>query len=141
MVQFWKRSDFMFSLTRDKIRYKECLDILHTFTRDIVEKRRAALANGNNNFDDIWNDEGIGRKKKMTLLDVLLKSTINGHPLSNEDIAEEVDTFMFGGHDTVTSATCFTLYFLSQNGEVQQKVYEEVMIVVGNDLNDFPSYN
>lgn len=34
--------------------------------------------------------------KKMALLDILLKSSVDGQPLSNEDIREEVDTFMFG---------------------------------------------
>lgn len=31
----------------------------------------------------------------MVFMDVLLKSTIDGKPLTNSDIREEVDTFMF----------------------------------------------
>lgn len=142
-MRLWKRNEFLFSLTKNKLRYDECVKILHTFTRDIVEKRRAAIANDTHNDDNnVSNGENeIGIKKKMALLDVLLKSTINGQPLSNADIVEEVDTFMFEGHDTVTAATCFSLYLLSQNIEAQQKVYEEVMKIVGDDLSIFPSYS
>lgn len=36
-----------------------------------------------------------GIRGKMALLDVLLMSSIDGVPLSDDDIQEEVDTFMF----------------------------------------------
>lgn len=66
----------------------------------------------------------------MALLDVLLQSTIDGRPLTNEDIREEVDTFMFEGHDTTTSAICFALYAISNHPEVQAKIYKEIVEVV-----------
>lgn len=37
----------------------------------------------------------IGIKKKMAFLDLLLLSRINGEPLSDISIREEVDTFLF----------------------------------------------
>lgn len=41
-------------------------------------------------------EDNYGQKKKIAFLDVLLQSTDNnGYPLSNFDIREEVDTFMF----------------------------------------------
>lgn len=48
---------------------------------------------------------------------------------------------MFEGHDTVTSALTFGLYALSQDREAQQKVYEEIVGIVGDDLNVYPTYN
>ena len=69
----------------------------------------------------------------MAFLDVLLQSTVDGKTLTNEDIREEVDTFMFEGHDTTTSGISHTLYLLARHPEVQQKVFEEILEVVGSD--------
>lgn len=95
-MKFWQRNDFLFSFTESKKRYDQCLKILHTFTREIVEKRRETILNdegaGEVNYLD---DDDVGLKRKLALLDVLLKATVDGKPLTNSEIAEEVDTFMF----------------------------------------------
>lgn len=75
----------------------------------------------------------MGIKKRMAFLDVLLQSTVNNKPLTNEDIREEVDTFMFEGHDTTTSGISHTLYLLARHPQVQQKVFEEILEVIGSD--------
>lgn len=75
----------------------------------------------------------MNAKKRMAFLDVLLQSTINGAPLSNEDIREEVDTFMFEGHDTTTSGIAFALYLIARHREVQNKLVEEIKHVLGTD--------
>lgn len=67
-------------------------------------------------------------------MDVLLQATTpEGKPLSNEDIREEVETFMFEGHDTTTSGISFTLYMISRHPEVQQKIFDEIRQVIGDD--------
>ena len=58
--------------------------------RDIVEKEEKIMKT-NNDYDD------VGIKKKMALLDVLLGAKVDGKPLTDAEIAEEVDTFMFEG--------------------------------------------
>lgn len=75
----------------------------------------------------------IGSKKRMALLDVLLQSTVAGSALSNKDIREEVDTFMFEGHDTTTSGISHTLYLISRHPEVQNKLFQEIREVIGDD--------
>lgn len=142
IMNFWQRNKFAFSFLDASKRHDKSLQILHTFTREIVEKRRETIINdagaGEVSYLD---DDSVGMKKKQALLDVLLKATVDGKPLTNAEIAEEVDTFMFEGHDTVTSAVCFGLYMLAQNPAAQQKVYEEVMGIVGDDLNIYPTFN
>lgn len=48
---------------------------------------------------------------------------------------------MFEGHDTTTSAVAFTFYHLSRNQEVQQKVLDEIVAVLGaSDKNSYLDY-
>lgn len=75
----------------------------------------------------------MGFKKRLTFLDMLLQTTIDGQPLSNKAIQEEVDTFIFGGHDTIGSALSFILYTLAQHPQEQQKVFEEIFNITGAD--------
>lgn len=82
-----------------------------------------------------------GHKKRMALLDILLSTLIDGQPLSDKDIREEVDTFMFEGHDTTKSGIGFTLYSLSRHPEVQEKVYQELNEIIGTDIEGPLTYN
>lgn len=130
------RIEFLFKLSSAGRRQKEVLKILHDFTDSVIVARRAELTNKTKSFENETNDDdNVGAKKKLALLDVLLQSTIDGQPLSNLDIREEVDTFMFEGHDTTTSGIAFTLYCLAKNPEAQQKAFKEIKSVFGDDVN------
>ncbi|XP_052863438.1 uncharacterized protein LOC128270072 [Anopheles cruzii] len=131
-VKVWQQVDFLFNLSPDKRRQDEIIKVLHDFTTKIIHSRRQELAvRGVSEADD---DADIGTKRRMAFLDVLLQSTIDGCPLTDQEIQEEVDTFMFGGHDTTTIAISFTLLLLARHPEVQQKLHQEIVEIVGNDL-------
>jgi len=109
---------------------------------DIIEKRRDLIMseqkNGSANDENV--EMCIGKRKKA-FLDTLLTSTIDGKPLTNQEIYEEVQTFMFEGHDTTSSGITFATYLLSRHPEVQQKVYEEQKSLFGDDLKSVdPSF-
>ena len=55
-------------------------------------------------------------------------------PLSmpDEGIQEEVDTFMFEGHDTTTTALYFTTYAIGRHPDVQEKLHKEIDEIFGN---------
>lgn len=79
------------------------LRVLHGFTDDVIRKRRQELLaikiNNNENSSSLQEEEeeneAIGIRKKRAFLDLLLHSTIDGKPLNDLEIREEVDTFMF----------------------------------------------
>ena len=53
--------------------------------------------------------------KKLAFLDMLMNArTESGEKLTSEDLQEEVDTFMFAGHDTNAMALTWTLYLLGR---------------------------
>lgn len=128
----WQRIDFLFNLTSAKRQQDRCVKILHNFTTKIIEERRKNLSQEKAVNLENLDDDDVGLKKKMCLLDVLLQSTVEGKPLTNADIQEEVDTFTFAGHDTTTNAICFTLYEISKSPEVQKKLNEEIQKVIGD---------
>jgi cytochrome P450 family 4 len=125
----WLRNPLIFRFSDKYKRYVEYLDILHDFTTTIIKKRKEEFKLLKDNPK--MNEEGI--KRRAALLDMLLEVSDNGKNLTDEDIREEVDTFMFEGHDTTTTSICFVLYAIAQNPEVQQKVYEELIAVLGPD--------
>lgn len=128
------RNKYIFNLTSLGRRQKKVIKILHDFTDGVILARREQLKKEQKNISkDEDEDNDIGAKKKMALLDVLLQATIDGKPLTNLDIREEVDTFMFEGHDTTTSGIAFAIYNLANNPVAQQKAFYEVRSVIGDD--------
>ncbi|XP_063696604.1 cytochrome P450 4d1-like isoform X2 [Culicoides brevitarsis] len=133
----------LYALTPKARRGRQLIKILHGFTNKVITDRRQQLKeNGillNNNSEDI--DEIYGKKAKLSFLDMLLNATIDGKPLTNDDIREEVDTFMFEGHDTTTSAMTFIVYRLALNPDVQERAFNELQSLLGTDPDTPCSYN
>lgn len=125
------RNNLTFPFSKAARQERKALKVLHEFTDSVIVARRKEILQQNKNMSS--NTDDVGIKKKQALLDVLLQSTIDGKPLTNQDIREEVDTFMFEGHDTTTSGITFALYCLATHPEVQQKVVREIHDVIGED--------
>lgn len=94
MFDATKRFNIFYRFSKMYHQELDALKILHGFTDSVIASRRKELITKIETNSDNNNDE-LGIKKKTAFLDLLLKSTIEGQPLSNEDIREEVDTFMF----------------------------------------------
>ncbi|XP_036220368.2 cytochrome P450 4d8 [Bactrocera oleae] len=139
LTKFHLTNEILFSIFCPHLKWQQMrlIKTLHKFTTNVIKQRREALEKNRTVVtvaEDLMEDYNFGcNKKRMALLDMLLQSTIDDQPLSDEDIREEVDTFMFEGHDTTTSAICFILHLLSRHPEAQQKVLQEIASVLGDD--------
>ncbi|XP_065091256.1 cytochrome P450 4d1-like [Ochlerotatus camptorhynchus] len=129
------RFDFTFYFTPYRKMQDKALKILHDYTDSVIRSRRQELtqAASQNGKSTDENENDVGIRKKTAFLDMLLQARVEGRPLNDLDVREEVDTFMFEGHDTTTSAICFLIGILAKHPDVQQKVYEEVQTVIGDD--------
>lgn len=108
---------------------QKLLGVLHGETDNVIRERRIMIKGwdleklkaetAGNNYD--------GLKRRLAFLDMLLIAQMEGKDITDLEIREEVDTFMFEGHDTTSSALSFALLMLSQNEECQEKAYEEAV--------------
>jgi len=63
--------------------------------------------------------------KRLLFLDILLDA-YQKKEIDIEGIIEEVNTFMFEGHDTVSSSIAWTVYCIGRDKRVQEKIFEEI---------------
>ncbi|KAK9744649.1 Cytochrome P450 [Popillia japonica] len=128
-------TDFIFQFTPKGYAFQKHLKQVHNFTRKVVAERKKHLKDNNLNNEskaNKANNKLLGKKERMSFLDLLLNSSESSDVLNDQDIAEEVDTFMFEGHDTTTAGMCWTLFLLGNNADIQEKVYQEVRNVLQN---------
>lgn len=71
----------------------DALHRIHSFADSIIAERRQILEQQTNT--NAVNDDAEDKCKPIALLDILLQSKIDGEPMSNQDIREEVETFIF----------------------------------------------
>lgn len=130
----WLWPEFLYERLKEGKDHKRNLDILHNFTDTVIAEKAEELKNTKQKkHDNDENSEESGSNKRKAFLDMLLNATDDeGKKLSYRDIREEVDTFMFEGHDTTAAAINWVLYLLGHNPEVQKKVHRELDEVFGN---------
>lgn len=116
--------------------------MLHGETNRVIQQRRKQLqlAKVEQGKAQQQEDNDVGGRRRLAFLDMLLLAQMegNGSELSDVDIREEVDTFMFEGHDTTSSALAFAISLLSKHADVQQRVYEEAVELEGREKESMP---
>ncbi|GMT34991.1 hypothetical protein PFISCL1PPCAC_26288, partial [Pristionchus fissidentatus] len=118
--QLWPK--FMRYLLGVQQEFDRCNVIAQNFTRTVIAERAEALARGE------------VEPNKRAFLDLLMEQKEKQN-LSDEDIREEVDTFMFEGHDTTSAGLAWAVWCFACHPEIQQTAYEEILNVLGNDVD------
>jgi len=103
---------------------------LHNFSMSVIQERKANFQD--RDFSKAIEDDNLGTKKRLAMLDLLLSAQKAGVNIDDEGIREEVDTFMFEGHDTTSMSISFTLLLLANHPEIQEKVVQELQEIFGD---------
>jgi len=130
----WLRPEAAWQLLGYGRLQQRLLQVLHGQSEAAIRRRKQALekqASGDELGDG---DAEAAPKKRRVFLDLMLEEAARTDvQMSDADLREEVDTIMFAGHDTTSAATAFALHFLAAHPRVQQRAYEEIMEVVGEE--------
>ena len=126
---------------------KKVVEVLHGFSRKVFSRF------GNNNTccsikiiqerletfnkEEAMNNTDKKSTRRLVFLDSLL-TQMHNEKLSLDDIQEEVDTFMFEGHDTTAAAINFFCYLLGCYPDVQAKVHAEMDSIFGGISSTMP---
>ncbi|CAH0581130.1 unnamed protein product [Chrysodeixis includens] len=132
ITRLWLYTEFLFRFSKVFKMQNIALKSLNNFTTQIIQYRRKSrndmpvpVAFGEESSDV------YGKKAKLAMLDMLLDEEKNGR-IDEKGIREEVDTFMFEGHDTTATALCFVIMSLANEQEIQDKAREEMLDIFGD---------
>jgi len=97
-------SDFIYNLSGSGRRAAKNLKVLHDFTNKVIRERKALLlAEKDNKEEEV--------KRRPAFLDILIHAqATEEHVITDENIREEVDTFMFEG---LCLTVCFCVCFFT----------------------------
>jgi cytochrome P450 family 4 subfamily V len=93
----------------------------------IIEERLVTF-----NADEVTNNDDKKSTRRLVFLDNLL-AQMHNEKLTLDDIQEEVDTFMFAGHDTTAAAITFFCYLVGCHPDVQAKIHAEMDSIFGGN--------
>uniref|UniRef100_A0AAT9UTT2 Cytochrome P450 3638D2 n=1 Tax=Maconellicoccus hirsutus TaxID=177089 RepID=A0AAT9UTT2_MACHI len=105
-------------------------EIIHQLPRQIVKNKLAEYKKNrhlqNGNTDDT-------EKQPKTLLDTLLKNHEIDAEFTEEYMEAELLSTMIVGHDSISATVSFVLLMFAMNPEAQEKAYNEIKTVFGDD--------
>ncbi|KAJ6644620.1 Cytochrome P450 4C1, partial [Pseudolycoriella hygida] len=120
-VRPYLHPEFIYKRTATGRRFHHCMKVLHSFTNEVIENRKKTR--------EANKQENVPVPKRKAFLDLILDANENQNILTDQDIREEVDTFMFAGHDTTAAGISWTLYMLGMHPDIQEKVFDEISFI------------
>eukprot|EP00731_Ephydatia_muelleri_P013295 Em0007g605a len=129
------QSNLFFYLSPDGRKFRKACKLVHDHSEKVINERKKVLASlaarGVRPTEGTLGDSKKDQGKYLDFLDILLTAVDEeGRGLSDLDIRNEADTFMFEGHDTTASGICWTLYLLAKHPEQQEKCRDEIRTVL-----------
>jgi cytochrome P450 len=122
--------EFLFSLSPTGRKFHRNCEFVHKIAEEIIQKRKTTLLE--------QGESALTKNNRyLDFLDVLLTAKDDtGQGLTDQEIRDEVDTFLFEGHDTTASGISWTLYSLARYPEHQKLCQQEIDEVLADRKTD-----
>jgi cytochrome P450 family 4 len=135
LLRPWFLNKYVYFFSPRYYTERKLVNVLHEFTTEVVAKREK-------NFKAIKQDASedfvYSKRKRLAMLDLLLTAKKEDGSIDDEGIREEVDTFMFEGHDTTSAAICYALMLIACHPDVQERIVEEMhQVLAGSTKPDY----
>ncbi|XP_025410347.1 uncharacterized protein LOC112683508 [Sipha flava] len=135
IFKFWLWNDFIFRISGSGRKFYKSIKVLHDFTDNVIKNKRALLKNAKN--QNVLPEKKYGKTENKSFLDILLNLLEeNPDQMTDKDIREEVDTFLFEGHDTSSVSMTLTLLLLAMHQDVQDRARDELYGIFGDSDRD-----
>ncbi|KAI6214408.1 hypothetical protein M3Y94_00264700 [Aphelenchoides besseyi] len=121
--------DFIWRWTSYKKDADAAVEVLHSFSTNVIKERMEIFKDERQNADP-------SVQKRPNFLDLMLQLQ-ESEQMTKEQIREEVDTFMFAGHDTTAHALAWFFWAMATNPEIQEKLYEDIIEHFGHSDVEF----
>ncbi|GBO35199.1 Cytochrome P450 4V2, partial [Araneus ventricosus] len=103
----------------------------------VIKEKKIEMTSDVNLKSKSENDpEESSFEKRKPFLELLLEYHLKDPSFTEKDVREEVDTFMFAGHDTSSVTVSWVLYCLGVYQEIQKKVHEELENIFETEENN-----
>ena len=142
VVNFLHENDLIYYyFTRPGRKFKQACQVVHDYAETVIKERKKALKIGE--ADKGSEARVLKKKNHLDFIDILLKARDeDGRGLTDMEIRDEVDTFLFAGHDTTSSGISWTLYCLAKHPKHQDNVRKEVREVLrGREWLEYDDLN
>ena len=122
-------SDTIYYLSSNGRKFRKAVRFAQEFSKSLINSKREEKKrqNGGNT------SQPLSARKYVDFLDTLLDCRDeDGNGMTNQEIQDEVDTFLFEGHDTTASGISWCLHLLAKNPGHQQRCRDEINSVLGD---------
>lgn len=114
--------EFSYALSKEGKAFHKNVEFIKQYTRNVIKTRKQTYQLGS---------PDVG--KRRSFMDIILRMHMEEGMFTEDEIREEVNTFMIGGFDTTATTAAFAVHLLGNHPEAQRKVHEELDAVFGND--------
>ncbi|CAN7993836.1 unnamed protein product, partial [Ixodes hexagonus] len=114
----WLWWDVAYNMSHQSRKFKGTALQINQFVREVIQERKKVLRCNE--------DKPDGPNCAKAFLDLLIKHHIEDGTFTEEDINEEVNTFLFAGHETTAIGMTYVLYLLGLYPDIQEKVVQEL---------------